>query len=147
MEFLFGKDDPNLETASVEHNPLLSLLGGGSGSIKGLKNLLKGAQGGERVFWSGGDIAKNAAMDFAKSNGMKTLEMTKRGRIMNFISPYLPRSISGPIWDSLSKNFARGASGDINVFQNAAGVSLKSTWRRIEYEILKNNNIFYHIVK
>ena len=105
------------------------------------------AKGGGRVFWSGGDVAKNAAMDFAKSNGMKTLEMTTGGRIMNSVSPYLPRSISSPIWDGLSRNFGRGASENINVFQNAAGVSLKSTWRRIEYPILQNNNIFYHIVK
>ena len=102
---------------------------------------------GGRVFWSGGDIAKNTAMDFAMSNGMKTLEMTTGGRMMNAVSPYLPRSVSSPIWDGLSKNFARSASGNINVFQNAAGVSLKSTWRRIEYPILQNNNIFYHIVK
>lgn len=102
---------------------------------------------GGRVFWSGGDIAKIAAMDFAKANGMKTLEMTMGGHIMNTIGPYLPRSISRPIWDGLSRNFARGASGNINVFQNAVGVSLKSTWRRIEYPILQKNNIFYHIVK
>lgn len=99
------------------------------------------------MFWSGGNVAKTAAADFAKTNGMKTLEMTTGGRIMNSVSPYLPRSVSSPIWDGLSRNFARGATGEINVFQNAAGVSLKSTWRRIEYPILQNNNILYHIVK
>lgn len=30
-------------------------------------------------------MAKNAAMDFAKANGMKTLEMTAVGRIMNTV--------------------------------------------------------------
>jgi RHS repeat-associated protein len=102
---------------------------------------------GGRVFWSGGNVAKTAAADFAQANGMNTLEMTTSGRIMNTISPYLPRSISGPIWDRLSSNFASGATGEINVFQNGAGVGIKSTWRRIEYPILKNNNIIYHIVK
>lgn len=86
-------------------------------------------------------------MNFAKANGMKTLEMTTSGRIMNTLSPYLPRLISTPIWDGLSKNFARVATGNINVFQNAAGVSLRSTWRRIEYPILQNNNIIFHTVK
>lgn len=86
-------------------------------------------------------------MDFAKVKGMKTLEMTTGGRIMNSVGPYLPRSISSPIWDGLSRNFARGALGNINVFKNAAGVSLKSTWRRVEYPILQNNNIIYNIVK
>jgi hypothetical protein len=99
------------------------------------------------VFWSGGNVAKNAAADFAKANGMKTLEMTTRGRIMNFASPYLPRSISSPIWNVLSSNFAKGASGNINVFQNAAGVSLNSTWRLVEYPILKNQNLIFKIVK
>ena len=110
-------------------------------------SLVGSAAKGSRVFWSGGDIAKNSAMNFAKANGMKTLEMTTSGRIMNTVSPYLPRSISSPIWDGLSRNFARGATGNINVFQNAAGVSLRSTWRRIEYPILQNNNIIFHTVK
>jgi hypothetical protein len=105
------------------------------------------AKGGGRVFWSGGNVAKNAAADFAKANGMKTLEMTTSGRIMNFASPYLPRSISSPIWNVLSSNFAKGASGNINVFQNAAGVSLNSTWRLVEYPILKNQNLIFKIVK
>lgn len=75
------------------------------------------------------------------------LEMTTKGRIMNTISPHLPKSISTPIWNSLSSNFAKGASGNINVFQNAAGVSLNSTWRLVEYPILKNQNIIYNLVK
>lgn len=49
--------------------------------------------------------------------------MTTRGRIMNAAHSYLPRSVSRPIWDNLSRNFARGASGNINVFHNTAGVS------------------------
>jgi RHS repeat-associated protein len=101
---------------------------------------------GERVFWSGGNIAKNSAMDFAKANGMKTLEMTVPGRFMNSINPILPKNISRHIWDDLSRNFASGASGNINVFQNSSGVSLKSTWKRIEYPILQKYNITYHIV-
>lgn len=85
-------------------------------------------------------------MDFAKTNGMTTLEMTTGGRIMNTIGPYLPRSISSPIWDRLSTNFAKGAAGDVNAFQSALGVRLNSTWTRIEYPILQNKNIIYHIV-
>lgn len=73
---------------------------------KGLLNLTKNYTKAKHVFWSGGDVAKNAAMDFAKSNGMKTLEMTTGGRIMNALHPYFPRSISNPIWDGLSRNLA-----------------------------------------
>jgi hypothetical protein len=43
--------------------------------------------------------------------------------------------------------FARGPAGDVNVFQNAAGVSINSTWKRIEFPILQNNNIIYNTVK
>ena len=100
-----------------------------------------------RVFWSGGNVAKTAAADFAKANGMKTLEMTTSGRIMNTVIPYLPCSILSPIWDRLFVNFARGAKGEINVVQNATGVGLNSTWRRIEYSILQSNKIIYNIVK
>jgi hypothetical protein len=86
---------------------------------------------GQRVFWSGGDVAKNSAMDYAKANGMQTLEMTTTGKAMNSLSPYLPRKVSAPIWDMLSFNFAKGAKGSINVFHNNAGVSLQSTWKRV----------------
>ena len=37
------------------------------------------------------------------------------------------------------------SGGDIA--KNAAGVSLRSTWRTVEYNILKNQNIIYKIVK
>lgn len=124
----------------------LFAVGRTSGILKGTTRFFNAARG-SRVFWSGGDIAKNSAMNFAKANGMKTLEMTTSRRIMNTVNPYLPRSISSPIWDGLSRYFARGATGNINVFQNAAGVSLRSTWRRIEYPILQNNNIIFHTVK
>ena len=73
--------------------------------------------------------------------------MTTKGSIMNALSPYLPRAISSPIWDHLSANFARGASGEINVFQNAAGVGINSTWARIEYKFLQDSNLIYHSVK
>ncbi|MEY3499016.1 MAG: hemolysin precursor, partial [Bacteroidota bacterium] len=116
---------------------------GGFSSYKSLSNVGSASQGA-RVFWSGGQIAKTEAAAFAKAEGMITLEMTKSGSFMNSLSPYLPRFVSSPIWDKLSLNFAKGASGEINVFQNAAGVSLKSTWRRIEYPIVKNQNIIYH---
>ncbi|MEM7487384.1 MAG: hypothetical protein AAF348_19415, partial [Bacteroidota bacterium] len=75
----------------------------GAGWFKGLGRGFFRTAKGARVFWSGGDVAKNSAMNFAKSNGMKTLEMTTSGRIMNTVSPYLPRSVSSPIWDRLSR--------------------------------------------
>ncbi|RZJ91406.1 MAG: hypothetical protein EOO20_05110 [Chryseobacterium sp.] len=104
-------------------------------------------EGGGKVFWSGGEVAKNAAMDFAKSNGMKTLEMTTRGRVMNTISPYLPRSISNPIWNSLSRSFAAGARGEANFITTTIGPRPTSIWITVEKPILQKNgvNIITHI--
>jgi RHS repeat-associated protein len=104
-----------------------------------------GVSGGSRVFWSGGKAAKNAAAGYARTHNARTLEMTIAGDFMNTVSPYLPRSLTKPIWNKLSSNFAKGAAGDINVFHNAAGVSMKSTWRTIEYPILKNSNLIFKI--
>ena len=100
------------------------------------------------VFWSGSKSAKSAATNFAKNNGFKTLEMTTPGRVLNAIDPVLPNSLSRPIWDGLSKNFAKGAgNSEINVFHSSKGVRINSTWKRVEYPIVKNKNLIYHTVK
>lgn len=94
-----------------------------------------------RVFWSGGrDIAGKAAMDFAKAEGMQTLEMTLKGKVLEKLTDLTSYNFTKPLWDRASTSFARGAEGAVNVFHNAAdGVSLTSTWTRIEYNILKEN--------
>ena len=46
------------------------------------------AKASGRVFWSGGNAAKNTAAGFAKSNGMKTLEMTKKGLSHECVKSY-----------------------------------------------------------
>ena len=51
-------------------------------------------------------------MNYAKSNGMITLEMTTRGDRMDANSPYLPTLISNPIWNSLTGGFAAEAMGE-----------------------------------
>jgi len=105
------------------------------------KSLSASSAAAPRVFWSGGDVAKGAAADFAASNGMKTLEMTTTGSIMNTISPVLPRSISNPIWNRLSSNFASGASGEVNFFTTTAGPRANSIWTTVERPILESNGV------
>jgi hypothetical protein len=39
-----------------------------------------------RAFWSGGDIAKDAAGSFAVANGGKTLEMTRSGKALEWLT-------------------------------------------------------------
>ena len=52
------------------------------------------------VFWSGGDVAKNAAAEFAKINGYTTLEMTRVGQYLEGMA-YNPKA-----WELASYNFA-----------------------------------------
>jgi RHS repeat-associated protein len=94
-----------------------------------------------RVFWSGGNVAKNAAAEFAGANGMKTLEMTTAGKLMNSVSPYLPRTITNPIWNNLSSNFARGAAGEVNFFTTVVGPRATSIWLKVERPILQSKGI------
>jgi hypothetical protein len=104
-----------------------------------------------RVFWSGGrDIAGAAAMEFARAEGMQTLEMTFTGKILQGLTDLTSYKLVKPLWDRASRSFAGGAEGVVHVFQNATdGVSLGSTWRRIEYELLKDKNaiIFHDVFK
>ena len=111
------------------------------GFTKGVatKIFFKGAK--TRVFWSGGNVAKNTAMNFAKANGMKTLEMTLKGRAMNTLNSILPRSISNPIWKRLSTNFAKGAKGEAHFFTIMAGPRPASIWLTVEMPILLKNQV------
>ncbi|MCE3295138.1 MAG: hypothetical protein K0R65_852 [Crocinitomicaceae bacterium] len=99
-----------------------------------------------RVFWSGGAAAKTTAASYAKKEGMKTLEMTMSGRVMNTLNPIIPRSISNPIWKNLSENFARGASGEAHLFTNGLVPKPTSIWMTVEKPILDKSlvNILIH---
>ncbi len=102
-----------------------------------------------RVFWSGSESAKNAANNFAKANGLTTLEMTKAGQNLIGKTKGMPWSQAGPLWQELSGEFAKGASGQVNVFQSAEGVSLNSIWRSVEYpalQVKENVEIIYHTI-
>ncbi|MBD3842885.1 MAG: RHS repeat-associated core domain-containing protein [Campylobacterales bacterium] len=50
-----------------------------------------------RVFWSGGELAKTTAGEYAVANGLQTLEMTTAGKALNAVSPNLPRKITSPL--------------------------------------------------
>jgi hypothetical protein len=131
----------------MQRGQVLGEIGGAILGSKGLSagfGALKGAMttsATSRVFWSGGDIAKTAAADFAKVTGGKTLEMTFTGKIMNSVSPLLPRSVTGPIWNNLSTSFAKGASGSANFFTTPAGPRAGSIWSTIEKPILEQKKI------
>jgi RHS repeat-associated protein len=109
----------------------------------GRGNALKGvkaANSGNRVFWSGGQPAKEAAEAFAKANGAKTLEMTTVGRALERL-PY--NRFTAGLWDAASAGFAATARGDANVFIGPSFRGAGSTFGRIEGPILrfKGNSI------
>jgi hypothetical protein len=94
-----------------------------------------------RVFWSGGNSTKTVAADFAANNAMTTLEMTTTGRIMDFASSFLPKSITTPISNKLSTNFSKGALGEATVFTSAAGPRATSIWLTLEKPILEQKGV------
>lgn len=94
------------------------------------------ARGGNRVFWSGGGVAKNAGANYAKTKGSKTLEMTLTGRTLEKL-PY--NRVTAKLWDAVSWRFARGAKGDAHVFLGPGAPRSGSTFSRIEKPILERN--------
>ena len=115
-----------------------------------LDSLLAANSAPARVFWSGGSEARLAAEAFAKQSGGVTLEMTAAGQRLQGITKGMDWADAKPLWEAASADFARGASGSVNVFQNGSrGVSLESVWRGVEYPILKQqgNGIIYNVTK
>ncbi len=105
-------------------------------------SLNRDAKGGGRVFWSGGDNAMNVAMNYAKSTGGTTLEMTRAGQnLQNLITTRnIPWSEARPMWERLSSVYARGANGTVHFFPGAT-VKPESIWLNIEKPILINNGV------
>lgn len=91
------------------------------------------ANTGNRVFWSGGQPAKEAAEAFAKANGSKTLEMTAVGRTLEKL-PY--NRFTAKLWDAASAGFTVTARGNANVFIGPSFRGGGSTFGRIEGPIL-----------
>jgi hypothetical protein len=102
-----------------------------------------------RVFWSGGRAAEDAAREFAKANGGVVIGDTFAGQALSRTSGAVPWEDVRPVWLDLSREFARGARGSVDVFQNSRGLSLDSIWR-VEYQgLLRNSSVTsinYHVV-
>jgi hypothetical protein len=101
----------------------------------------------ESIFWSGGDVARNAAESYAKSTGKVTLEMTIPGRTLDLVGKVIPYQYLKPFWDFASGQFARGASGDINAFLYPPGYNPGGTWATIEEVALQANSNVINIIK
>jgi hypothetical protein len=98
---------------------------------------MAGAEG--RVFWSGGDLAKNAAAHYARANGGSTLEMTAAGQAMEQRIATVGWEAARADTAAASRSWAQGAAGEVSVIQAARGVSMQSMWRNVEYPALMAN--------
>jgi hypothetical protein len=90
------------------------------------------------VFWSGGRAAEGAAQTFANANSGIVIGDTTAGQSLAQSTAGMTWSQARPQWLSLSENFARSASGEVNVFHSSEGLYLNSIWRN-EYQILMQN--------
>jgi RHS repeat-associated protein len=103
----------------------------------------------KRVFWSGGRAAEDAARRHARANGGVVIGDTFAAQALTRSSDGVPWDQLRPIWEDLSREFARGASGVVDVFQNSRGLSPDSIWRTEYRELRLNPNvdsINYHVV-
>jgi RHS repeat-associated protein len=125
---------------TMDTTPAIDLIGLLSGGIAGLARSAIPTVAAERtaVFWAGGRAAENAARRFARANNGIVIADTAAGRALARSTANVPWSQARPQWLSLSEDFARSASGEVNVFQNARGVAVDSVWRN-EYQILMQN--------
>jgi hypothetical protein len=99
----------------------------------------------EALFWSGlgrGNAGVLRSQRYALENGGRTLEMTGGGKYLddlNLFGPNSPisRAEAELVWAHASREFARGASGQIRAVTGS--VRPNSIWRRIELPELMSN--------
>jgi RHS repeat-associated protein len=118
--------------------------------LPGLSGELRTARGAGnspgRVFWSGGESAKQAGASFAQRTGGTTLEMTEAGRALE--AAKLPWSEAKTPWQSASREFAAGAQGRVDVFMSKVPRP-DSIWSTVERGALQANPVVtelrYHL--
>lgn len=102
--------------------------GAGTGTVAG------------RVFWCGGDEAMALANAHAMSTGRITLGMTRAGRnLVRLIETRnIPWSEAKPMWERLSRIYAKGAQGEVHFIGTEYPGSI---WMEVEKPILINNGV------
>jgi hypothetical protein len=94
----------------------------------------------EAVFWSGGQLARNAAEAFARTTNRVTLEMTLPGRALDIAGKFVPYQYMKPFFDVASRQLARGTSGAVDVFINPYKFNPVGTWQTVELVALRTNS-------
>ena len=94
-----------------------------------------------------------AAAAFAKKNGLKVLEKTLRGRLLNSLAKVLPYKVMRPLWETASARFLLSYAGKqsfVHVFITAdAYKNMKSVFNSVEMQIIADLGlkIIWHYVK
>ena len=99
-----------------------------------------------RVFWSGG--TSKEAMQFALNNQMTTLEMTRTGKFLEWLTAITSKEFTAPLWNIASRFYAEGAQGTAHVFLREGLRKGIGVWGTIESPILERNGVYViqHIV-
>jgi hypothetical protein len=108
------------------------------GAFVGEQVVTQGAS--KSVFWSGGEVAKDAAENCAGRIGGNILEDTSTGRALTEATQgmdYLTEA--KPLWAQASQEFATNAEGDVNCFINPAKYDPQSIWATVEEPTLSVN--------
>lgn len=113
------------------------------------------------VLWSGEGMngVGGVAQNFAIKNGLKTLEMTKKGKLLSVMDKVAKKTLGSskgykfmkPLWSAASKQFVKsGAKSEfVNVFISVSQFSENSIFAKIEYQAVRELGvkIIWHFIK
>lgn len=97
-----------------------------------------------RLFWSGGDLASEAALKFMDENPeWSTIGQTRAGQYLleRIVAEDMSWEQQKPLWEYLSAEWARGTEGTAPFFDGGASVSPASIWINTERPILWDKGI------
>ena len=121
-----------------------------------------GSCGSGIVLWSGGGTkgAGGYAAKFAAKNGLKTLEMTTKGKLLSKINNVAIKLLGEtrgykfmrPLWNAASKQFVKSAVGKqtyVHVFIKVSQFSSNSVFAKIEYQVIRSLGlkIIWHLLE
>lgn len=103
-----------------------------------------------RIFWSGGGVtgkAFAAATEHAILSGGTTLERTTAGKVLTWMTEKSSYKMTGRLWNFASRQFAKGAAGDVHMFMDLSKVRDGAIWFTTEAPILESKglNIITHL--
>ncbi len=135
--FLFHYTTHNFEAALLDFSVMSVELGTATAGLSAGVAKSFATESGEAIFYSGRGSFQ-LATQAAKSEGGKLISDTLGGRALNFLTKPLPERVADPVWKWGSKHFAEGASGTVRTFLREP-MRNNSTWRQVEYPILRVN--------